>query len=322
MADHVGTAAPGTAAKPAPRSSNLTAILLMTASMTGFAIEDLMILDASRELPTGQILVMLGSGGTFLFWLLLRRAGLRLVTRDLLHPNIMLRNVSEAAVSIFIVLALSMVPLSVYAAILQALPLAVTLGAAAFLGETVGWRRWSALAVGFAGVLVILQPGTDAFDPRALLPVAAVALLASRDLATRRLPARAASLQVAAWGFGAIVPAGAFLLLLRGEAMQAPSSSAWMSLGAALAVGTLAYLAIVTAVRMAETSVVAPFRYTRLVVAMALAVIVLGERPVPTTIVGALLVIGSGLYMVYREARLGRQRRAALRREPSLAGSE
>jgi drug/metabolite transporter (DMT)-like permease len=278
----------------------------MTLAMAGFAVEDLMIVKASREVPTGQILVTLGSGGAVIFALMLWRSGLTVVSRDLLHPSVMLRNASEAAVAVCIVLGLSMTPLSVFASVLQALPLAVTLGAALFLGEPVGWRRWTALIVGFGGVLTILQPGTAAFEPSALLAVASVALLASRDLATRRLPERVLSLQVACWGFAAIVPAGGLLLAVSGRSPVMPSAGAWAALAAALAFGTLAYLAIVRAVRMAETSVVAPFRYTRLVVAMVLAVLVLGERPGVTTLGGAAVIIASGLYTVLREARVRR----------------
>ena len=86
-------------------------------------------------------------------------------------------------------------------ALLQASPLVVTAGAALFLGETVGWRRWVSILVGFAGVMVILAPWDAEFDPTGLFTVACVVVLAARDLATRAMPARIGTFQVATWAY-------------------------------------------------------------------------------------------------------------------------
>ena len=108
-------------------------------------------------------------------------------------------------------------PLSMTSALLQASPLVVTAGAALFLGETVGWRRWASILIGFAGVLVILEPWDAAFDPTGLLTVACVVVLAVRDLATRVMPARIGTFQVATWAYLGLVPAGALLMAVMGQ---------------------------------------------------------------------------------------------------------
>jgi drug/metabolite transporter (DMT)-like permease len=102
---------------------------------------------------------------------------------------VLLRNGSEMLATMSFVSAIAMAPLSIVSAILQATPLAVTLGAALFLGAQVGWRRWTAILVGFAGVPVIVRPGASGIDMGSLLAVVGVFLLAARDLATRAVPA-------------------------------------------------------------------------------------------------------------------------------------
>jgi drug/metabolite transporter (DMT)-like permease len=139
--------------------NNLRGILLMVAAMAGFAVEDALIKAASATVPVGQILLFLGIGGTLAFGTLARLQGARLFTRVVLLRPVLLRNASEMLGTMCFVSAIAIAPLSTVSAILQATPLAVTLGAALFLGAEVGWRRWTAILVGFAGVLIIVRPG-------------------------------------------------------------------------------------------------------------------------------------------------------------------
>jgi drug/metabolite transporter (DMT)-like permease len=201
-----------------------------------------------------------------------------------------------------------MAPLSTVSAIIQATPLAVTLGAALFLGAKVGWRRWTAILVGFAGVLLIVRPGSAAFDLGAILAVFAVFMLAARDLATRQVPAETSSLVLATYGFATVLPAGAILLAFSGGAVM-PDTQAWLALFGALAVGPLAYYAIIASVRVGDIVVVAPFRYTRLLFALIVGTIFFGERPDALMLIGAAIVTASGLYTFIREARLARGQR-------------
>ncbi len=291
---------------------NFRAALLMVAAMAGFALEDLFLKQATATLPVGQVIVLLGGGGTLAFVLLLRRRGLGFLSPLLFVRQVMVRNLAEAAAAGSIVSALALVPLATFSAILQASPLVITLGGALFLGERVGWRRWSAIVVGFCGVILILRPGTPEFRPEHLLVVAAVGALAVRDLVTRRIPGRVATLQLAAWGMAATIPVGLGVMLLAGTPPRLAAEGLGYSL-AGMSVGIAAYYAITLATRTGEVAVVAPLRYVRLVFALGLAVAVLGERPDAMTLAGAALVVGSGLYTLLREARLAAGARATAR---------
>lgn len=282
---------------------NGRAILLMLFAMAGFAAEDALIKAASAELPVGQVIALVGLGGALVFGLVALWRGEAVASRDLLDPWVLLRNGSEMLATATYVSALALIPLSTASAILQGVPLVVTMGAALVLGETVGWRRWSAVAVGLAGVLLIVRPGMEGFAPASLLAVFALVALAARDLATRRVPARVSVAQLSAWGFASLIPAGAALLLLPGQDALWPSREGALTVLAALLFGLVGYAAITAAMRTGEVSAVAPFRYARLVFALAIAVAFFGERPDALTLAGAGVVIASGLYTLWRERR-------------------
>ena len=287
---------------------NLRGIALMVASMAGFAIEDAMIKGVSARLPSGQILVLLGIMGATIFAAIAKARGLRLISPALVQRSVVVRNLSEMVGTVCYVSAIILTPLSSASAILQATPLAVTLGAAVFLGAPVGWRRWSAIAVGFAGVLIIVRPGAEGFMPASLLAVAGVIFLAARDLATRTAPPHIASLVLAFYGFAAVVPAGGLLLAFQGG--WAPmTADLLLRLAITALIGVAAYYAIVAAMRVGDVAVVTPFRYTRIVFALILGVAVFDETVDGWMLAGAAIVIGSGLYTLLREARLVRANR-------------
>ena len=287
-------------------SDPLRGILLMIAAMVGFAFEDMFIKLSGQTLSTGQILVMLGFGGTVLLALLARRAGVRLLSPQFWHPAVMLRNAGEMIGTFGLILAITLLPLTTMSAILQALPLAVTAGAALILGEAVGWRRWCAIATGFAGVLIIIRPGLDGFQIASLWAVLGVAGLALRDIATRRVPRDVPSLAVATWGFFSIGLVGA-IKLAAGEGLSLPDPSAWAYMGGAILAGVSSYWAMTVALRLAQIGVLAPFRYVRLLVGVIFGLTVFQERPDLPVYIGMALIIGSGLYTFAREQRLARQ---------------
>lgn len=287
-------------------ADNPRAAGLMVASMAAFAFEDLFLKRAAIALPPGQVIAMMGAGGAIVFWLCAARLRQPILTRRALSGAAALRTLSEAGATMLYITALALIPLTVNSALLQASPLVVTLGAAIFLGEKVGWRRWSAIAVGFAGVLIILQPGTDGFRVAGLLTVASVGILAVRDLSTRVMSDSIGTFQLTTWAYLALVPAGLGLMAGQGQAMQAIDPSQWGDLGGALVTGLFGYYAVTAAMRLGDVSVVAPFRYSRLVFAMILAMVFLNERPDAWMLTGAALVIGSGLYTFAREARAKR----------------
>jgi drug/metabolite transporter (DMT)-like permease len=274
----------------------------MVAAMAAFAVEDSLIKLASASLPAGQILAMIGVAGAAIFAALARAKGEALGGPRIRSRGLWLRNLAEVVGTFGFVTALTLIPLSTASAILQASPIMVTAGAALFLGERVGWRRWTAVLVGFAGVLLILRPGGEAFDAAALWAVLGMAALAARDLVTRRMPAALPTVVVAFWGNSSVAGLGLVMLAVWGGAAL-PDPRALGFVAGAVAIGAGAYWAIIEATRTGDVAVVQPFRYSRLIFALILGVIVFDERPDLTTLGGAALVLAAGLYTFAREQR-------------------
>lgn len=287
------------------RSDNLRAIVLMVAAMAAFAVEDFLVKIVAAGMPVAQILVVLSSGGALIFAALCLRRGTPLIGPALRDPLVIVRNIAEVGATLCYVTALTRIPLSLVSAILQATPIFVTIGAALWLREPVGWRRWSAVIVGLGGVLLILRPGLGGFEPVALLAVAGAIQLAIRDVVSRRIPARIRSEQLSLWAYALLAPVAALLLLAGGEAAAA-TPRLWAVLLLAVATGALAYMLLTTATRLGDVTAVIPFRYSRLIFALVLGVALLGERPDAATLVGAAIVVGSGLYAWLRERRRAR----------------
>lgn len=288
---------------------NLRGSLLLVLSMACFTAEDAFIKLLSATMPTGQILLILGIGGTLIFWALMARKGHPLWTRDLRRPTVLARSTGEFVAALCFVTALSKIDISLATAILQAAPLATVMGAALFLREQVGWRRWAAIFVGFIGVLLVVKPGMAGFDPASLYALGGVGGLVLRDLSTRKIPAHVSSEQVSAGAYIAGGLAGALLLLATGDQVVTLSPRDWLNALGMLFIGAVGYFAIVTATRIGEVSVVIPFRYTRLVFAMIAGAVFFGERPDRLTLVGSAIIVASGLYTIWRERK--QRRRAA-----------
>ncbi|MBL1434745.1 MAG: DMT family transporter [Rhodobacteraceae bacterium] len=281
-------------------SDNLIGITLMISSMALFAVEDAFIKTLSAGMGTGQILVLLGLGGFAIFAFIAKRQGKQVFSRDLLLRPFLLRNFGEILGTSGYVLAVVLTPLSSASAILQATPLAVALGAAIFLKQAVGWRRWIAIGAGFIGVLIVIRPGLEGFQPASLFAVQGVIGLSIRDLATRAMPSRVSSMVLSAYGFGIVVPAGLVIGLFEGPPVL-PNVAQSGIIAAALIVGGVGYYMIVAAMRIGEVGVVTPYRYIRLVFAMMIGVVVFGEVLDFYTLLGASIIIGSGLFTIYRE---------------------
>ncbi len=284
---------------------NFRGAALMVLSMLGFAFEDMFIKLLADALSVGQILVMLGLGGALVFGGAVLAQGRKPLSRDMLNLPIALRALGEIIGTMCFVSAIVLTPISSASAILQATPLVVTLGAALFLGEAVGWRRWSAIIAGLLGVLLIIRPGMESFQMLSLLAVGAVFALAMRDLATRRTPAVFSTMQLSFLGFAVVVPAGLILMAAQGDTFVLPRGIEWVYFLSGMSVGILAYYAIVAAMRVGQVSFVTPFRYARLLFALVIGVTVFGESPDALTLIGAAVIVLSGIYTVWRERRIG-----------------
>ncbi len=286
-------------------ADNLRGILLMLGSMALFAIEDMFLKWAAASLPIGEVIFVSGAFGLPVFVWMARRKGLRVLDRAALHPAVIARNLGEMFGTFCYITAIATVPLSTVSAVLQAMPLSMTMAAALFMREKVGWRRWSAIAVGFAGVLLVIRPGMDGFRPEALWVLLTVVGLTLRDLASRAIPTSISTAQVSAWGLTSVALLGVLMMAASGETALPDFRQSGVLLGA-LAFGTAGYWAVTAATRTGEVSVVAPFRYARLVFALIIAMLVFDERPDALMLAGAALIIGSGLYSFARERRRAR----------------
>ncbi|WP_170348958.1 MULTISPECIES: DMT family transporter [Ruegeria] len=287
--------------------NNVHGILLVVGAMAAFALEDMFIKHLSVTVPTGQIMVVLGVICSLAFVVMSLATRKRILDPVAWQPLPLMRAGTEAVGALSFVTALSLVDLSTVAAVFQAMPLAVTMGAALFLGEHVGWRRWSAIGIGFIGVLMIIRPGLAGFQPESLFVVASVLAIAARDLITRKLDVRVASSVVALQAYVAVAFAGVALMVF--SAQPVVPLHTWQIgpyLGA-VGFGFLGYYGIVIAMRIGEASALTPFRYTRLIFSIAAGMLMFGERPDLMTLAGATLIMGSGMYTFIRERRLARE---------------
>jgi len=207
-------------------------------------------------------------------------------------PRIFLRAFLEVLATIAFLIALVRISFADVSAVMQSLPLMVTLGAALFLGEAVGWRRWAAIIVGLIGVLIIIRPGYIGFQPATLLVVLAVLFAAARDLITRTLPADVNSYWV-----------NVATALSVGE-WQPISLIQYALIFAAAGFLIVGYQGIIRAMRVGEVASVTPFRYTSLLWAIIFGFFVFQEIPDTLTIVGSLIVVSTGLFAWYRERKL------------------
>ena len=291
---------------------NLRGALIMVLAMLGFAIEDMFIKLMAGALPVGQIIGMIGLGGAIIFAIILKRQNTPIFDSAMLSAPIALRSFGELVGTLGFVTAIALTPISSASAILQATPLTVTLGAALFLKEPVGWRRWAAIIVGFMGVLLIIRPGLDGFDWLSLFAIQGVIGLAIRDLATRRVPPNTSSMQLSFLAFLVLVPASALLMVFAGTPPRVPEPLHLAYLGCALGIGVFAYYGIVVAMRMGEVSFITPFRYSRMLFALIVGVAIFGETPDMMTLIGGTIIVMSGIYTVWRERKHRNPRAASL----------
>lgn len=286
---------------------NMRGALLMVVAMAGFALEDSLIKLMAASLPSGQILMMLGVGGSAVFAAIAFATDQRPMTLNMLRGASGVRAVSEGLAALGFVSALALVPISLVTTIIQASPIMVTLGAALFFKESVGWRRWAAIFIGMIGVLIVLRPFGQGFEPLALLALAGVTAMSARDLATRQITQSISTVQLSVIGFLATIPAGALGLILSGATPVMPDGPTLGLCAAAVAIGVPSLYCIIAAMRIGEISFVTPFRYTRIVFGLLAGVFIFQETVDGYTLIGAAIIVASGLYTLLREAHLRRR---------------
>lgn len=284
---------------------NTRGAMFMVGSMTAFTVNDACMKALSDELPLFQALFLRGCFVMLAMGVMAWRSEVfstPIPRRD--RGLIALRTVVEVAAAYFFISALFHMPIANVTAILQALPLTVTLAGAVFLGEAVGWRRMVAILVGFGGVMLILRPpflfgSTEIFSVYSVYVVMAVICVTIRDLCARRISAQVPSMSIALSAAVGVLALGAAGSL--GQAWHPLSALAATQLAGAAFFVIGGYIFSVNAMRSGEIGFVAPFRYSSLVVALILGLLVFGEWPDGLTMLGSAIVVATGLFTLYRE---------------------
>jgi len=292
-------------------SVNLRSALLMILAMGLFSLEDAVIKLLTDQISPGQVLLIVGIGGLLAFAVWMAVTGRRIWVPEFLAHDVLARSACEMFGGMAFVTALSLIPLTTASAVIQATPLVVASGAALFLGNTVGWRRWLAIGIGFFGVMLIIRPGGESFQAATLLAVLGMLGLAARDLITRGMKSDVDGPHLSMHAYGAVALAGALLMPFEGHGWSNPDLFGWGLLLLCVLISMGAYLAVVSATRVGDAAVTSSYRYSRMLFALIIGFIFFGETPDFMTYLGISIVIVAGLYTLIREARLSRSGQAS-----------
>lgn len=287
------------------KDDNIRAALFMMLGTGAYTINDVFLKLLGNELPMFQILFLRGVVVTLFFGLLLWRvrdqfAGL--ARRDI--GLVALRSLAEAAAAYFFLTALFNMPIANLTAILQVVPLTVALAAFVVLKEPLGWRRMSAILIGFCGVVLIVRPGAEGFTIYSVSALLSVAMITVRDLTTRMLGRSMPSVMVAFTASCGVMLFGGFGSMTETWAM--PSTPGWFWLLGAIGFIIVGYILVILAMRVGELTFAAPFRYAALLFALAAGWLVFGEWPDMLTFVGSGIIVATGVYTLYREGKMRR----------------
>ena len=272
----------------------------MITAMGCLTLADLLIKIASQTLPIGQVMIFYGVGSIIVFWSLMGIKGEPIRLSPLTNPAVLLRNIGDLIAINGMCLALVYVPISTVGAVIQTVPIMVTVAAALFLGERVGTRRILAIFIGFLGTLFIIQPGAATFEITTILVFIAAVGMALRDIATKLVRENFSTLLLTFYTSILFILSGSVLLIITGGA-SVPDMGMIAILAATIVLGSLGFFFTTEAVRMGDVSVVIPFRYTRILFSLAAGILVLGEQINPIMLFGIALTILSGLYIWRRE---------------------
>jgi drug/metabolite transporter (DMT)-like permease len=285
---------------PTPGNPNIKGIVAMCAAMALFTINDTLVKLVASQMAPHQILLVRGAFASLFALSLVFAAKEERHLVMLSQPLVLARCCIEGLVALTFISALAVLPIADITAILLLSPLIITIIAAVFFKEDVRWRRWLAVIAGFIGMLFVVKPGADGVQTASLLAFVSTLLVAARDLLTRQLPANVPSRVVAAGTTITTTILGGMLALFQ-PWMAFDGRTLLLLIGAA-AVVTLGNFAIIVAFRDVDVSVVSPYRYTLIVWAVLAGAVVFGDVPTGMSWIGIALIIGSGLYTLYREA--------------------
>jgi drug/metabolite transporter (DMT)-like permease len=294
-------AAPAISRKPALLTNPVKGVMAMITATLLLVLNDAVAKQLTATMPVGQLL----------FWRQLFCAVIIVI--GLAHVNglrelrivdgrgQLLRGVVFTFIAFLIIMSLAALPLPVVSAVLFMSPVIVAVISGPMLGETVGWRRWTAALVGFAGVLVVLRPGSAAFTWLLLLPLVPACLTAVRDIVTRKLSRTDTSMSMLFWSNVIILPA-CLASIIWGDAWQPTTSRAagWLFINALLNLS--AHFLMIHALRIADASFVAPYKYSGLIWSFVVSFVLWGYQPDTWTLAGSALIMASGFVTMERKA--------------------
>lgn len=283
---------------------NLRGAALMVLSMAAFVCNDAAIKYVTQTLPLPEAVLIRGLAVCLILGVMAQRDGgidwWPHRSRD--RWLVGWRAVAEVGSTALYLLALQHLALGDLSAIMQSLPLLVMLAAAVVFRERLGWRRLTAVGVGLIGVLMILRPGTSAFSVWSLVALGSVLLIVVREITTRGV---SPAIRTSTIAFSAALSVTLFAPLLPSEApWRWPTGLEWAGLVIATGFLTIGYQTAVAVMRVGEVGFVSPFRYTSLLFAILLGVVVFGDWPDGWTWAGSALVVAAGIYSIWREAQL------------------
>ena len=278
----------------------ITGILLMVTSMVVFTLLDATAKHLVETLPPAVAVFGRYAVAFFLsLAVIMRKGGPQLLVTS--HPLLqVLRGVLLMGATILNFIAVMYLQLAQTAAIFFTIPLWVCALSMPLLGEKVGLRRWIAVAVGFMGVLVIMRPGTDSFHWAMLLSVGSSFCGAIYNIVTRKVGGRD-RVETSLFYVGLVGAAAAALPLP--FVWKTPEGLQWLLLGAIGLAGTIGHFMLIQAHRLAPASTLAPYMYTQIVWMILVGFAFFGDVPDFWTLVGAGIVVASGLFVFAGEAR-------------------
>jgi len=285
---------------------NLKGIAAMVAATALFTCGDAAMKIVSGSLPTGETVFIRGVCTVTIVTIAAFWTGAIYRLRDAFVRVMGWRCVGDVGGALFFQAALARMPFADLMGILQMTPLSLTAASALFLGEHVGWRRWTAVAIGFAGALLVIKPGTSAFNAWALLGVLAVLSGALRDVSTRRLDVALSPLLIMM--LSQIVVASGGLGCWGFESWKVPDPTELLALAFASVFSLVGHLCVIFSLRSGEVAAVAPFRYAGIIWAILLGFIIWNQLPDALSLTGILILASAGLYTFYREQQLRRRR--------------
>lgn len=280
----------------------------MMLGMAVFVTNDSLVKLASSTMPTGQLISLRNFMATLLLLALVFATGQASQLRRALHPAVMTRSSLDLIATLLFIVALFHMPIGNVTAINMSSPLMMTAVAAVVLHLPVGWRRWTAVAVGFGGIMLIVQPRAEGFNAYALVALCSTVFVVARDLSTRRIGQDIPSLIVATTN--SVFVTGGALVLSAFEGWVAIGWREYTLLASAGVFLIIGYLLIVDAFRHGDIATVGPFRYTGLIWALLAGYLIWGDMPNGLAWAGIVIVVASGLYVLHRERVRGRDEAA------------